>query len=164
MPDSARLTILKALTGVLEEITEANGYQHDLAGKVVRGRLSLGADDKLPLLAINEKPVFPEQLQPPRGGTSQVVKLELLIQGFAEDDPRNPTDPAYLLLADVQKRLGEEKARDDGYDLLRLNHRVSDLRVGEGVVRPPDSVISDTAFFWLPLTLEFGEKLNDPFA
>jgi len=164
MIDSARLKILKALTSVLEEITVANGYQFDLTNAVFRGRLNLGPDDPVPCLAINEKPVFPDQLEIPRGGTSTLVNLELLVQGFVKDDPRHPTDSAYLLLADVQKRLAEEKRRKEGFDLLRLDKRVTDLKLGQGVVRPPDQVVSDAAYFWLPLTLEFGEKLHDPFA
>ncbi|AET42305.1 hypothetical protein SDSG_00040 [Ruegeria phage DSS3-P1] len=65
MPDSFRLTTLKALTSALEEITIANGYQHDLADRVHRGRVTLTQEDEIPLVTILEKPVFPEQLPTP---------------------------------------------------------------------------------------------------
>lgn len=164
MTDTFRLTVLKALTAALEEITIDNGYQHDMADKIVRGRTTLTKEDgEPPVVAINEKPVFPENLQAPDSGQS-LTKLELLIQGFAPDDRKNPTDPAYILLGDVQQRLSLEKRRDDGFDILGFKERVSAIRIGQGVVRPPDGVVSDTAFFWLPVTLEFAENQSNPIA
>ncbi len=164
MTDTFRLRVLKVLTTALEEISIAGGYQHDLVNKVIRGRVTLTTEDgDPPVVAINEKPVFPENLQADGSGQT-VTKLELLVQGFAKDDRKNPTDPAYLLLGDVQKRLAQEKSRDDGFDILGMGTRITALRIGQGVVRPPDGVVSDTAFFWLPITLEFGENQNDPIA
>ena len=164
MPDPFRLKVMKALTAALEGITVDNGFQHDLSASVVRGRINLDETDPLPLIAINEKPVFPEQLETPSGSGDHYGKLDLLIQGFAEDDRKNPTDPAYRLLADVTKRLAQEKLRDDGFDILGFGERITALNIGHGVVRPPDAVVSDTAFFWLPVTLTFGERLDEPFA
>jgi hypothetical protein len=164
MIDTFRLRVIKALCAHIETISVAGGYQHDLAGKVVRGRITLTEEDGAPpIIAVNEKPVFPENLQGHGSGASG-TKLELLIQGFAADDRKNPTDPAYPLLGDVQKCLALEKLRDDGYDLFGFKSRVMSLDVGQGVVRPPDGVVADTAFFWLPVTLEIGEKFNDPIA
>lgn len=161
MNDTIRLAVLKALSAAFEDITVANGYQHDfLPAQVHRGRITLTDEDPLPAIAINEKPVFPENLEAEESADS-MVKLELLIQGFATNDRKNPTDPAYLILADVQKRLVQEKLRADGFDILGMGNRVTAIRIGQGVVRPPDGVVSDTAFFWLPVTLVFGENLND---
>lgn len=164
MTDTFRLRVLKALTSALEEITVENGYQHDLAGNVHRGRLVLTDEDSTPCLAINEPPQEPDLNVTPHGGAEVETKLTVLIQGFVDDDRDHPTDPAYLLLGDVQKRLARERVRTRGYDILNMGHRVMALDMGRGVVRPPDEVVSDTAFFWLPLTLTFGENLNDPFA
>lgn len=164
MIDTFRLRVLKALTSALEEITVDNGYQHDLAGRVHRGRLILTEEDEVPCLAINEPPQEPDLNVAPHGGSEVETKLTVLIQGFVDDDRDNPTDPAYHLLGDVQKRLAQERTRTRGYDILGMSHRVMALDMGQGVVRPPDEVVSDTAFFWLPVTLTFGEKLNDPFA
>ena len=164
MTDTFRLVVLKTLTSALEGIAVADGYQHDMLGKVVRGRTTLTAEDgEPPVIAINEKPVFPENLQAESSGQS-ITKLELLIQGFAQDDRKNPTDPAYILLGDTQKRLAQEKARDDGFDILGFKNRITAIRIGQGVVRPPDGVVSDTAFFWLPVTLEFSENQSNPIA
>ena len=165
MPNPFRLKVLMALTDAIEEITVAGGYQHDLTDNVFRGRISFSSEEgDLPMVSINEKPVFPEQLETPEGHSAAKTTLDLLIQGFADDDRENPTDPAYRLLADVQKRLAQEKLRDDGYDILGFGERITAIGIGQGVVRPPDAVVSDTAYFWLPLTLTFAENLNEPFA
>lgn len=161
MADPIRLTVLKALAAAIEEITTAGGYRHDLAGAVFRGRSVLTHDDPLPAVTINEKPVFPEELPQPSGALSRKVELELIVQGFAEEDRQNPTDPAYLLMADVTKRLATEKVKDDGFDILGLGDRVMSLDIGQGVVSPPDQIVSSTAFFWLPVTLRFGENLTE---
>ncbi len=164
MIDSFKLKVLKALTSALEEITVANGYQHDLAGRVHRGRLLFTQEDGLPHLAINEPPQMPDGIVAPDGSPSHFTKHPLLIQGFVEDDRQNPTDPAYLLLADVQKRLAIERTRGRGYDILGFGDRIHALRIGQAVVRPPDAVVSDNSFFWLPVTLEYAEELQNPFA
>jgi len=169
--DPFRLQVLKALTAALEEITIANGYQFDLAGFVYRGRLLLTEADGLPCVTINEPPQMPEQLESPEGGSDSQVKLMVLIQGFVQDVRTNPTDPAYRLLADVQKRLAQARSKaptgrpqSRGFDILGLGERIMSLSVGQGVVRPPDAVVSDNAFFWLPVTLTFVENRDDPFA
>ena len=164
MIDTFRLQVLKALSAALAEITTANGYQHDLSTKIVRGRTFMTEEDgEKPVIAINEKPVFPENLQADGSGAS-LTKLELLVQGFAEEDRKNPTDPAYPLLGDVQQRLAQEKVREQGFNILGFGARIQTIHIGQGVVRPPDGAVSDTAFFWLPVTLEFGENFNNPIA
>lgn len=162
--DTFRLQVVKALCAALDEITVANGYQHDLAGRVYRGRAVLTEEDGLPALAVNEPPQAPDLTPIPRGGAVVESKLVLLIQGFVQDDRDHPTDPAYRMLGDVQKRLAQERLRSRGFDILGFGSRVMSLDLGQGVVRPPDELVSDTAFFWLPVTLTFGENLHDPFA
>lgn len=161
--DTFRLLVLKSLTDALSEIAVAQGYQHDLAGKVFRGRALLTPEDGLPAVTINETPQMPETLEVPES-PSAVTKLNLLVQGFVRDDRENPTDPAYLLLGDVQKRLAQEKTTDGGFNILGFGERITSIQIGQGVVRPPDGVVSDTAFFYLPVKLTFTERFNDPFA
>lgn len=165
MMDTFRLKVVKALTAALEEITVANGYQHDLAGRVSRGRMTFTEEDTLPFLSVMEPPENPDQLITPTGSAVAETKLPLLIQGFADDDRDNPTDPAYRLLGDVQMRLAKEKVHGPGIGMFGFQKgRVMALDMGRGVVRPPDELVSDTAFFWLPVTLTLGENFNDPFA
>ena len=160
MPNEpAILTALKALTDSLEQISVAGGYNYDLAGKVFRGRMLFSDnDDPLPMVSVNQPPTMPDEYDVPTGSTARNYNYTMLVQGFVEDDIRNPTDPAFLLLDDVQRRLAFEKAREEGYNALGMRGQVM-LQVGQGVVRSPDGVVSDTAFFWLPITLAVPHAL-----
>lgn len=161
--DPLRLRILKALCESLEQITPANGYQHDLTGSVFRGRDIFGYKDPLPMVSVLEAVNDDEQVPSPRSSGMSTGPWSLQIQGFAQDVRANPTDPAHFLMADVKKRLIEERMRNRQYDILGLGNNVTELQMGSGVVRPPDE-ISSVAYFWLRLTLTVVENLNDPFA
>lgn len=164
MADPTRLRILKALTACLEEITPENGYAHDLSGKVFRGRDMFGDNDPLPMISILEAIEEEEQVPSPQGSGMSTGSWTLQIQGFIEDDMYNPSDPAHFLMADVKKRLIQERIRDRQYDIFGMGNSVTELRMSRGVVRPPGDAVSDKAYFWLRLTLTVVENLNDPFA
>lgn len=164
MPDSKRLTILKALTTHLEGITPANGYQHTLTGSVYRGRAAFGDDTPLPCLSILE-PLNPDR-EPRVAGAGVVQKEEwvLLIQGWVDDDEDNPTDPAHNLMADVKKRLG--LVMKDTYPIANsaymLGGIIESLRIEPGTVRPPDEN-SARAYFYLRAVVGVTEELDDPY-
>lgn len=158
-----RLRIQRALVAALEEITVANGYQHDLTDSVFRGRATYGDSAPLPMVSILEPIDEDEQTPTPQAGPVNKGQWTLLIQGFVQDDFDNPTDPAHNLLADVKKRLIMERIRDQQYDILGLGDYVMDIEIGPGVVRPPDEV-SAKAYFWLRLRLSVVENLENPFA
>lgn len=162
MPDPFRLKVMKALTLALEEISVADGYQHDLAGRIYRGRVMFGERDPIPMLSILEVPLPLDQIVSPRDATASAGGWDLMIQGFVEDDAKNPTDPAHRLLADVKKRLALEKRRVTLGEVFGIN-AISGIRIGPGVVRPPDEV-SAKAYFWLGLVIEMVEDLADPYA
>lgn len=164
-----RLEILRRLSAALEEITPANGYQHDLTGRIYRGRDYFGdSDGPGPFVSILEVPIQPDTAPPPADGSVFRGPWELAVQGFVEDDKRNPTDPAHYLLADVKRKLVEIRASEMGRGPLgpwgfdRGVSPVIGMQIGAGVVRPPDEV-SYTAYFWLTLTLEVAEDLKAPF-
>lgn len=163
MADPFRLKVLKALTAVLETITPANGYTHDLSGKVFRGRDIFGDDDPLPMVSILEAIEQSEDVAPPNSSPEFKGPWELLIQGFVENDRANPSDPAHVLMAEVKKALAQERVKDRQYDIFGLGNRVFQLRISPGVVRPPDDV-SAKAYFWLRITIEMVENLMDPFS
>lgn len=158
-----RLRILEALTETLEGITPTNGYSHNLGGRVYRGRDIFGYKDPLPMVSILEQ--LEEQEQQPSPAAAGVVRgaWTLNLQGFVEDDRNNPTDPAHYLLAEVKQRLIQERIRDRQRDILGMGNTVTNLRMSPGIVRPPDE-ISDKAYFWLRVTLEVVENLNEPYA
>ena len=162
MADSKRLTILKALTTLLESITIANGYQHTLTGRVLRGHAVIG-DRPLPLVSIIES-FNPDREPDEAGGHQSRVQKDkwiLLVQGWVDDDFDNPTDPAHLLLADVKKCLSRLINDDDAE--YCLGGLIVNARIEPGVVRPPDEN-SAKAFFWLRLQLEVTERLDDPYS
>lgn len=162
-----RLQIQKNLSAVLGEISIANGYLNDVPFEnVFRGRAIFGDDDPLPMLSILEVPIPLDQREPPIDATLSSGSWELMVQGWVKDDKQNPTDPAHPLLADVKKRLAIERAKANEMDnpedgILGLGNHVTKLRIGPGVVRPPDQ-LSAKAYFWLTITLDLAEDLADP--
>ena len=53
MADPKRLVVLKALCSHLEaQVRTTNGFQHDLQGRVFRGRSVFGQDDPLPMVSV----------------------------------------------------------------------------------------------------------------
>lgn len=168
MADHIKLQILKKLTAVLEGITTANGYQHDLAGSVFRGRSLIGAQEGLPCLNILESPAPLDGFFADSDKTVRKDTWILLVQGWVADDVRNPTDPAYALLTDVQRRLSDIVATvapggapkfPGSYHLGGL---VSDVEIGTDVVRPPEEGVSAKAFFYMPIRLTVSVNLIDP--
>lgn len=165
-----RLAILQALTLHLEGITPANGYTSDLTKAVFRGRNLVGADLKhRPALSILEAPrpdiaVF-------TGEWNDVRKDEwtLLIQGMAEDDKRNPSDPAYYLCAEVEQHLSRiigvrpQTGRPLYPDVHLLGGLITSLEIAPPVVRPPEDRVSATAFFFLPLRVGVAGETGQPY-
>lgn len=165
MADSKRLKILKALTAIIETVTVDNGYQHDLEGRVSRGRVYFGRETPLPWVSILEG-VNPDTA-PSRAGANAVQRDSwvLLINGWAEDDPDHPSDPAHNLMADVKKALSTildiGPDRDPNPDYM-LGGLLADFAIEPGVVRPPDE-LSERAYFYLRVVVGVSEKLADPY-
>ena len=165
-----RIRILKKLQTVLEGVDcarfaitdESNAPLADMTGRVARGRLIFGEKDPVPMISILEVPIPLDQIVPPPDSTYSNGTWELLIQGFAKDDPEHPTDPAHVLMAATKQRLAEEKRKNRDFKLFGMGDKVTGLRIGAGVVRPPDEV-SAKAYFWLNLSIDVVEDLFDPF-
>ena len=178
-----RLAVQRGLTDLLKTITPANGYQSDLSdyddapsgttkSRVFRGRNIFGFTDPMPMVAILQNPhTEPNQQLDGRYSGQNVGPKEFLIQGFVEDDPDNPTDPAEYLLADVQKCLALHKRSQSGPMVQQAyfgvtgtpGNGITDFHIGTGVVRPVDDV-TPYANFWLLLTIEIAEDMANPFA
>lgn len=167
MAEPFRLVVQKRLTAALEGITVANGYQSDIGpGRVFRGRLYYGDQDPIPMISILEEPIASETDLEPLDGQGGSTPYNLMIQGFVQDDPENPTDPAHVLMADVKKvlaALNKERATTDR--VLAFPDKaptVLGIEFGGGVVRPPDD-LSAKAYFWLRVTLSLVEDNEDPY-
>lgn len=167
MADCKRLEILKALTEHLRTITPANGYQHDLSAtnRVIRGRKFIASTEPLPLVSILEN-LNPDRLPSPVGnsGVGKRVKFDMnvLVQGWAEDDKANPTDAAYNLMADVRKAIAQIGDHDNKPAAHLLGGLVEEVRMEAGTVRPPEQS-SDLAFFWMHVILVVSEYTADPY-
>lgn len=161
-----RLEIKKRMTAALQEITVAGGYSTEIGVNVFRGRIIYGDTDPLPMITILEAPIPQDPLPSPHGATYGRGLWELMVQGFVQDDRANPTDPADLLLADIRKRLSQERrktlARPPSEGIFGLGNHITDLIIGPGVVRPPDEY-SAKAYCWLTIQLEMAEDLANPF-
>jgi len=162
-----RLRVLKALSDVLEEVTFTyDGKFYAMVDKVFRGRNRFGPSDPIPLISVLEAPIPLDHIGAPADATVLAPGWELVVQGFAPDDPENPTDPGHVFLAMVMKRLAEERAKanwdspEEG--IFGLGRFVTSMYIGTGVVRPPDEV-SEKAYFWLSITLDLAEDLADPY-
>lgn len=167
MAESKRLNILKALSRHLEGINGIEPYSHDLTGCVFRGRAVIGADFPVPMLSILEGKatdygVFADVTQ-----TVRKDSWLLLLQGFVQDDPVNPTDPGYALLADVELRLSDiiavnEQGQPKYPGVFLLNRLITSLTVASPVVRPPEDGLSSKAFFYLPLLVGMASDISKP--
>lgn len=172
--DSKRLAVLKALCAhLVSEISIANGYKHDLAADAVwRGRVTTDDDDPLPSISILEN-VDPDRYARKAGGDTEAPTTKegwiILIQGWVEDDKINPTDPAYELMADVKKALACLLQRPNpqygggGHPNCLLGNLIAGMTIEPGTVRPPIEQVSERAFFWLRVTLDFVEDQTDPY-
>ena len=165
-----RLKVQKALSEALLQITKANGFYIDLGSPsrkgVYRGRAEFGSDDVLPFVSILEGPDqrFEQQFQEVPASTRGRNDYELLIQGFVpDDDPDNPTDIAHYLLADLRERfrllklMERNQSRNRVFGFGRQAPSVLAIRVGDGIVRPPDDR-SAVAYCWLRANLELIEE------
>ena len=182
--DPFRLRVKKAICAALKTITPANGYKSDLSdfeaedgvtvSRVYRGRDEFGFNDPRPMVSVLEHPRALDPLLTTDGAPASVGQWELLIQGFVQDDPLNPTDPADTLAADVIVCLVEQGRRklpasNMPDNILGMGNVMpcikpgNGLRVGKPVVRPPDGEISDVAMFYLTLTLDLVEDTTKPF-
>lgn len=167
MPEmSVQLVVLKRLTTHLAGMTAAGGYGFDMAGRVFRGRTLLGAETGLPALTILEAPDSNLGSPADEAGLVRDGLWPLFVQGFVEDDKRNPLDPVYEFKAAVQRRLAEITAERNGQPeypaIHRLGGLIEEMRVGLGVARPPQQNVSDKAFFWLPVTIRMRFNSRRP--
>ncbi len=185
--DPFKLRVLTAFTAAFKTITPDAGYVNDLSdqvtldeddveidrkGRVFRGRGWFGEDDLLPMVSVLEGVNPADEVdEQPIDTTTGEFDWPLLVQGFVDDDPENPTDPAYRLLADVRQRLAVERARKasgthqpDPFGLgLAGRNRIVSISIGPGVVRPADDV-SSKAYFWLTVVLRIVDNASTPYA
>lgn len=161
-----RLTILKRLTHLIEGASIDEGYDHDLRGRVVRGRTLLGDNDKVPFISIIESPrpdfgIFTDQKD------ARIEQWDLLIQGWAETVGDHPADCLYPLMADVESRLFRAIAEESSSGLpmfpadYMLGGLIAGMTVQPGVIRPPSQEQPVAkACFLLPIRLGLANAVG----
>lgn len=182
MADPKQLRVLKKLVAHIEGINPDNDdpatnapYERDLRGKVYRGRSLLTLDDAEDSVSILE---FPRQdIFSPVGdhGICRMHSWNLMVQGWPKDDPVNPSDPAYELLALVEQRLSRLVAEapqgrrgglyPDEFMLGKngADYELASLIIAPGIVRPPEDAASRLAMFYMPLVLGVRLNVADPY-
>lgn len=177
-----KLRCLYALTDALKTITKADGYHFDLADftddegvameRVFRGRAWFGDSDPIPMVSVLEAGDPFDTVAETETNSKSVMESDwtLNIQGFLVDDKTHPTDPGYLLLADIRRVLAREAARKGAMPHERNplglglgKNKIVRLSFGSGTVRPADDVSAKT-WLWLPATLRIVEHADDPYA
>lgn len=186
MPEmiSKKLAILKALTTHLEGINPTNSFEYidgatqtvatmpyalNLSESVYRGRMTFGDEVSAPFLVLLENP---RQLSPNSGGSAKLNQDEdwqIVIAGFAEEDRKNPLDPAYQLLAYTQHRMsliGQEKPNGGRGGRFTAEYRLGGL-VGEisyqiPIVNPGKDDVSEYAYFYMPVAIGVVTDLTKP--
>lgn len=163
MADSLRLRVLKALTAQIETVTIANGYQHDLAGSVFRGRDCYGEETDKPAIAIFE--LKPDEYPVRADETVQKDEWFIGVQGVIDADPIHPTDTAHNLMADVKMAIAQALRAGNGMTdppEYRLGGLVVDMKLDGGVVFAPGEDKSLTTFV-VKVTLTIAEDLENPY-
>lgn len=179
MLECYRLNVLKKLTAHLELMNPDDGFSGAVAGldlrtKVHRGRLLFGDNDPVPMLSIVEFPRPGAGTYADNEETTRSAEWPLVLQGWCENDTQNPSDPAYNLMADVVQQLSKINVKDSAYYLLGKpdpsdplaavrNYNIAGIRLGPGVVRPPEGQLSTHAFFYLPIWVKLAEISNKPY-
>lgn len=170
---SKKLLILQRLTAHLEAIqftSELTGAV-DLSGVVFRGRYIFGDDAPETFIAITEPKL---QELPLFGGEGKINRKDdwrILLQGFVPKvSSNNPLDPAYELLAHVEQRMARLVAEDDKGsrnglypEEYRLGRTLEGILFHNPIVREPDVDVSDTAYFYMPVTLQIATDMKSPF-
>jgi hypothetical protein len=176
MADPKQLRVLKALCTHIEAINPNNvdpatgdPYEIDLRNRVYRGRSLLTVKDAAQAVALWE---FPRQdIWAPVGdyGICRMNSWSMMLQGWPEDDPENPSDPAYKLLAMVEMRLARlikelPNGRGPEFpDEFMLGGELASLTIAPGIVRPPEDAASRLAMFYMPLVLGVKVNVADPY-
>lgn len=160
MNDPIRLQVLKGATAILADIKPENGYRTDVQA-AVRGRAVFNSQfDPWPFISIMEDPNELDNILDTRSGEEALTNLKLIIQGYAIEDVENPTDPAYYLLADIQKAFSDEIRRNGGRgeshpNLFGMGTTVSRIVIGSGAVLPSHAEISDVPWCIVPVSIYY---------
>lgn len=164
-----RLKVMLALQKLIEGANIVEGDAFDLAGKVLRNRILIGADvtSAPPVVAIVEAPRA--DIATFAGEESEMRKdyWTIMIQGIARDDRKDATDDVYFLCQDVERRLNRMQAtkRQSGNPVYPEDHMlggmITSVEIAPPVIRPPEAGVANNAFFYIAIRLGMAAKIGE---
>ena len=170
MPTALREHAIEAFAELLRGVTPAAGAQVDLSGCVHVGRAVFGREDGALIVAVLERADQDAQqaAAPAKSDTARRIgNLPLVVQGFC-DGPESPyTVSAEVVKAAVAEAIRGARTADCLSDQLAPEvpaGSVSEILVGQPLVRPSEDSRSKAAEFWLQVTLVLAEDRINPFA
>lgn len=139
------------ITGLLEQITKANGYNTDIGLNVMRGRRKID-DSHLPCAVIIEGEDKPDG---PSGRYEVVLDQDFVVGGYDFCDPNNPNDQGHLIVKDIKKALWNRDTQADN-----LGRRVKSCKyMGKDIGPRADG--EPMIFAVVHLQVRFAETLDD---
>jgi len=162
-PLSRRLNMLRTLASIVENVNPDNGYLVDLTERVYIGKAIFGDEAPPPVVTFLESTRIDTVDWPGQEALVRKVDWQLLCQGWMPD---GATDMLYYLSGCVTRELSkisqiDKNGRPSYPDYYRLGGLASQVRLGSPIVRPVTG--AESAFFYLPLVVEFKEDLSAPF-
>lgn len=167
-PIPYRLKVMMALQDLIAGASIANGDAFDLADKVYRNRVLIGAE-------ITERPPAVAIVEAPRADIATFAGEEaafrkdywtIMIQGIAADNRKSTEDDIYYLCQDVERRLNlmQAETRNGNPEYKEhylLGGMITSVEIAPPVIRPPEAGVANNAFFYLAIRLGMAAKIGE---
>ena len=167
-PIPHRLKVMMALQDLIAGASTANGDAFDLADKVYRNRVLIGAE-------ISERPPVVAIVEAPRADIATFAGEEaafrkdywtIMIQGIAADNRKSTEDDIYYLCQDVERRLNRMQAETrngnpEYKEHYLLGGMITSVEIAPPVIRPPEAGVANNAFFYLAIRLGMAAKIGE---
>jgi hypothetical protein len=164
-----RLKVIMALQKLIAGASVDEGYAFDLAGKVFRNRILIGAEitDRPPAVAIVEAPRADIATFAGEEAAFRKDYWTIMIQGIAADNRKDTEDDIYYLCQDVERRLNrmQDTKAQSGNPLYKedylLGGMITSVEIAPPVIRPPEAGVANNAFFYLAIRLGMAAKIGE---
>jgi hypothetical protein len=167
-PIPYRLKVIMALQDLIAGASKENGDAFDLADKVFRNRILIGAE-------ITERPPAVAIVEAPRADIATFAGEEaafrkdywtIMIQGIAADNRKDTEDDIYYLCQDVERRLNRMQAETrngnpEYKEHYLLGGMITSVEIAPPVIRPPEAGVANNAFFYLAIRLGMAAKIGE---
>lgn len=117
--------IARHITGLMEGITKANGFETDIGTSVARGRRKID-DNQIPCAVIIEGE---DSLGDTAGRYSIRVTQSYVLGGYSHCNPQHPNDTAHQIIRDIKRAVFTDTgpANNWGGKVLKVEYRGRDI-------------------------------------